>query len=152
MKKFYHLALVALVAFAFCSCDIFNNTPEFLQADMQGLWLENGDTVVGHYVRFTDEQSDEANYLYGREWTESEDVFEKDLFESEDLYGNGWFKYYLEKKGDLHELQLMSNSGAEIPKEYIVSKLTDTKLEYYEKDNKNLKYYFTRVVEPESKE
>ena len=41
----------------------------------------------------------------------------------------------------------MENGGAEIPKEYIVAILTDTRLEYYEKDDKNRRSYFNKVVE-----
>jgi hypothetical protein len=41
----------------------------------------------------------------------------------------------------------MDNEGAEIPKEYIVSKLTSSELVYYEKDKENWKYSFTKVVE-----
>ena len=41
----------------------------------------------------------------------------------------------------------MDNGGAEIPKVYVVSVLTDTKLEYYEKDYTSNKFYFSKVVE-----
>ena len=44
MRKFYYLALVALVAVAFSSCQ--KNEPTFYLQDLQGLWLEKGDTVV----------------------------------------------------------------------------------------------------------
>ena len=141
MKKFYYLALVALVGIAFSSCSLLggDKNPEYRLSDLQGLWEENG---TKHYVRFTTEQSDEAGYLYGREWDEADDITEAELTP----YGNGWFKYQLETKGDLHEIHLMDNQGAEIPKEYIVSKLTSTALEYYEKDHTNIKFYFSKVV------
>ena len=149
-RKFYHLALVALVAFAFSSCGLFNNKPEYHLSDLQGLWLENGDTVFGHYVRFTTEASEEMPYLFGREWTESDDVHEEDLIQAWDslgVHGNGWFKYKLETAGELTEIHLMDNGGAELPKVYILSKLTDTDLQYYEKDNEKWKYSFSRIVE-----
>ena len=141
MRKIYYLALVALVGIAFSSCSLLggDKNPEYRLSDLQGLWEENG---TKHYVRFTTEQSDEAGYLYGREWDEADDVTEQDL----QPYGNGWFKYQLETKGDLHEIHLMDNDGAEIPKEYIVSKLTSTELEYYEKDRKNNSFSFSKVV------
>jgi len=41
----------------------------------------------------------------------------------------------------------MDNEGGEIPKEYIVSKLTETELEYYEKDRKNIVYRFSKIAE-----
>ena len=141
MRRFYYLALVAIVGIALSSCSMLNGdkTPEFKLSDLQGLWEENN---TQHYVRFTTEQSDETGYLYGREWDEAEDVYEEDLTP----HGNGWFKYKFETKGDLHEIHLMDNDGAVIPKEYIVTTLTDTKLEYYEKDRKNNKFYFSKVV------
>ena len=142
MRKFYYLALVALVGLAFSSC-VPTNNPSFQLSDLQGLWLENADTVVGHYVRFTTEKSDEAGYLYGREWTESEDIYEEDLV----LHGNGWFKYLFETSGNLTEIHLMDNGGAEIPKVYVVSSLTSDKLVYYEKDRTSNKFTFTKVVE-----
>lgn len=143
MRKFYHLALVALVGIAVSSCSLFpggGNEPEYRLSDLQALWQENN---TQHFVRFTTEQSDEPKYLYGREWDEADEVYESDLVP----YGNGWFKYWFETNGGLHELHLMDNHGAEIPKEYIVSKLTDTDLEYYEKDKKNNKFYFSKVVQ-----
>ena len=144
MRKFYYLALVALVGIAFSSCSLFGgsngNNPEFRLSDLQGLWLENG---TKHYVRFTTEQSNETGYFYGREWDEAQKVTEDRLVP----YGNGWFKYQLETNGGLHELHLMDNDGAEIPAEYVVTKLTDTDLEYYDKDRKSNKYYFSKVVE-----
>lgn len=116
------------------------NDPEYRLSDLQALWQENG---TEHFVRFTTEQSDEAKYLYGREWDEAEDVYEEDL----KPYGNGWFKYLFETTGrNLTEIHLMDNGGAEIPKVYVVTKLTNTDLEYYEKDNKNIKFSFSKVV------
>jgi hypothetical protein len=121
-------------------------------SDLQGLWLQERDTTE-HYVRFTTEQSDEANYLLGREWHENDPeggVFEDDLLnqrERDGFPGNGWFKYLFQTKGDLTEIHLMDNGGAELPKTYVVSKLTDTELEYYEKDHKNIKFYFSKAVE-----
>jgi hypothetical protein len=114
--------------------------PSYQLSSLQALWLENN---TQHYVRFTTEQSNETGYLYGREWDEAEDLYEEDL----QPQGNGWFKYKFESNGGLHELHLMDNGGAEIPKEYIVSKLTSTDLEYYEKDHKSSKFYFSKVVE-----
>lgn len=143
MKKLYYLALAAVVGIALSSCSMMGgggNTPAFKLSDLQGLWEENN---TQHYVRFTTEQSNEAGYLYGREWNEAEDISEDDLTP----YGNGWFKYKFETTdGGLHELHLMENGGAEIPKEYIVSKLTSSEMTYYEKDYPSKKYYFSKMV------
>ena len=146
-KSVFSVALIALVAVAFSSCQKGSNEPEFRLSDLQGLWLQNN---TEHYVRFTREQSDEVGYLYGLEWNEDEDKHEQDLLDARTKLGhpgNGWFKYKLETKGNLHEIHLMDNEGAEEPKEYVVSLLTETELVYYEKDNKNWKYSFTKVVE-----
>jgi len=134
--------LLAILGVVLASCSLIGGgeTPEYRLSDLQGLWQENSTL---HYVRFTTEQSDETGYLYGREWDEADDVYEEDL----KPYGNGWFKYNFETKGNLTEIHLMDNGGAEIPKIYVVSKLTDTDLEYYEKDRKNNKFYFSKVVE-----
>jgi hypothetical protein len=152
MKKFYYLALCALIGVTLSSCfGPGNNNPEFKLSDLQGLWLENN---TEHYVRFTTEQSDEAGYLYGREWNddewEDEGSYEDFLIEQREKQGfpgNGWFKYEFKTTGDLTEIHLMDNGGAEIPKIYIVSILNDGNLEYYEKDRPNWKYTFTKVVE-----
>ena len=119
---------------------MFNKTtPSYQLSDLQGLWQENN---TEHYVRFTKEQSDETGYLYGREWDEAEDITEDDLLPK----GNGWFKYLFETTGDLTEIHLMDNGGAEIPKVYVVTVLTDTELSYYEKEHKSIKFNFTKVV------
>lgn len=143
MKAFKFL-LVAITGIVLSSCSLLgggDKEPSYQLSSLQALWLENN---TQHYVRFTTEQSNETGYLYGREWDEADDIYEEDL----QPQGNGWFKYKFESNGGLHELHLMDNGGAEIPKEYIVSKLTDTDLEYYEKDYKSIKYRFSKVVSP----
>ena len=142
-KSVISLALVALVGIAFSSCSMIggkDKEPSYQLSSLQAWWQENN---TEHFVRFTTEQSDETSYLYGREWDEAEDVFEEDLLP----YGNGWFKYKFESNGKLTEIHLMDNGGAEIPKVYVVTKLTSTDLEYYEKDRSSNKFYFSKVVE-----
>ena len=134
MKKIYYLALIVLVGLVFSSCQ--KETPEFRTSDIQGLWIEDG---TQHHVRFTDEQSDEAGYFYGREWDLAEDVHEEDLVP----YGNGWFKYSI-NKNELLEIHKMDYGWADIPKVYIISALNDTKLSYYEKDHTSIKFSFTK--------
>ena len=163
MRTQVKIALFAVACAAMSSCGgLGGKDPSFQLSDLQGLWLEDKANVE-HYVRFTDEKSDESPYLYGREWNVDEDVLESDLYryqvdtvwQNDSVYtldsivlpGNGWFKYKLEVKGDLEEIHLMDNGGAEIPKEYIVSVLTDDRLEYYEKDNKDRRTCFNKVVE-----
>lgn len=152
MRKFYYLALVALIGIAFSSCSLIGggeNTPEFRLGDLQGLWQE---TNTQHYVRFTTEMTGVESFpssYYGREWNEAEDVTEQDLIDAREELGypgNGWFEYQFKTTGDLTEIHLMDNGGAEIPKVYVVSKLTDTDLEYYEKERTSNKFKFQKVV------
>jgi len=147
MRKSIKLLLLAACGVVLASCNMINNSPSYQLSDLQGLWQENNSD---DFVRFTTEQSDEAGYLLGYEWDASDQDEATLLAEREALGrpGNGWFKYMFESKGDLHEIHLMNNKGGEIPKEYIVSKLTDTELVYYEKNDKKDISYFTKVVEP----
>lgn len=138
--KAFRIFCIALLGIAVCSCT--PNAPSFNLSDLQGLWLENGDTIVGHYVRFTEDVSDEAGYYWGCEWTEEEDVHEEDLV----FHGNGWFKYSF-KSAELIEIHKMDYDWADIPKVYTVSALTDSELKYYEKDRTSNKFSFTKVVE-----
>mgnify|MGYP003563385544 CR=1 FL=1 len=131
------VVFLVVIAVAMTSCFGPSNEPDFVEADLLGLWQETGTEA---YVRFTNEQDDKGEYKYGREWDESEDIFESDL----KPYGNGWFKYKL-VQSDLTEIHLMDNSGAEIPKIYVVTKLTDTALQY--KDDFGTTHSFDKVVE-----
>ena len=132
-----HLSILAVIILAMTSCFNTIEEPTFVEADLLGLWQEKGTEV---YVRFTNEKDNTGEYKYGREWDESEDIFESDL----KPYGNGWFKYKL-VKSDLTEIHLMDNGGAEVPKVYIVTKLTAGDLEY--KDNFGTTHIFEKVLE-----
>jgi len=156
MKKFYYLALAAIVSVVMTSCGgttSTNNEPKFSLGDLQALWFQENDTT-DHYVRFTTEKSDESPYLLGREWHEKDPdgaVHEQDILDAREYWGypcGGWFKYEFKTTGgDLTEIHLMDNGGAELPKVYIVSKLTETTLEYYEKDHSSIKFIYSKVVE-----
>ena len=152
MRKSIQILFLAFVAVALASCDMFNKTtPSYSLSDLQGLWLRNN---TQEFVRFTTEQSDETGYLLGREWNDAEwddpdMTYEEYLIWNRDKLGhpgNGWFKYQFKSTGDLTEIHLMDNGGAEIPKIYVVSKLTDTDLVYYEKEYPSIKFNFTKVV------
>lgn len=151
MRKIYYLALVALVGIAFSSCSMLDGdkNPSWSVNDLQGLWLENGDATVGHYVRFTSEQSDEAGFLLAREWTTSDDKKEQDLIDQrtkDGFPGNGWFKYQLASDGTtLKDIHLTKNGSSEIPKYYTITKLDSKKLEFYEKQYSTSKFSFTKV-------
>jgi len=147
MRKSIQILFLAFVAVALASCDLFNKTtPSYSLSDLQGLWQRNN---TQEFVRFTTEQSDETGYFLGCEWDEAEDVTEQDRIDARNKLGypgNGWFKYQFKSTGDLTEIHLMDNGGAEIPKIYVVSKLTDTDLVYYEKEYPSIKFNFTKVV------
>ena len=130
------LGILVLVAVVMTSCFGPSNEPSFVEADLLGLWLEEGTEA---YVRFTSEADETGEYKYGREWDEGDDMSEGDLTP----YGNGWFKYKL-VKSDLTEIHLMDNGGADIPKVYQVVKLTAGELEYRDEFKKT--YYFQKVV------
>ena len=128
-----HLSILAVIIIAMTSCFNTSEEPTFVEADLLGLWQEKGTEA---YVRFTSEKDDTGAYKYGREWDESEDTLESDLLP----YGNGWFKYKL-VKSDLTEIHLMGNGGADIPKVYVVTKLTDYELTYKDDFGKTHYYY-----------
>ena len=139
MKQRIVLSVLAVVAIAMTACLGPGPNPEeveFKQADLLGLWQEQNTEV---FVRFTNETDESGEYHYGREWDESEDIFENDL----QPYGNGWFKYKLVKT-DLTEIHLMDNGGADIPKVYQVLKLTAGELQY--KDDYGKTHTLDKVV------
>ena len=146
-KRIVFLSVLAVIAVTMTSCW---NVPEpevvFDEANLLGLWSKGDatglDSVPVEFVRFTAEQDETGEYKYGRQWNEREDIYEEDLVP----YGNGWFKYKL-VKSDLTEIHLMDNGDAEVPKVYVVTKLTDTELQY--KDNVGTTHSFDKVVEKE---
>ena len=134
-KSILRIALVAMVGTLVASCSL-GPEPTFQENDLLGLWQEDGTEA---FVRFSSEKDSTGVYKYGCEWNEGEGVFESDLT----TYGNGWFKWKL-VKADLTETHLMENGGAELPKVYTVSKLTDTELQY--KDDFKVTHSFQKVV------
>ena len=135
-RKLIFSATLIVVAIAMTSCFNIDNTPSFAERDLLGLWQEDGTET---FVRFTNEKDDTGEYKYGREWDESEDIFESDLLP----YGNGWFKYKL-VQSDLTEIHLMDNGSAIAPKIYQVVKLNAAELQY--KDAQGTTYHFSKVI------
>ena len=138
-KKILFPSVLAIIAIVMTSC-FLNPEPEvvFEEANLLGLWQEEGTEA---FVRFTTEADDSGEYKYGRQWDEGEDVGESDL----QPYGNGWFKYKL-VKNNLTEIHLMDNGGADIPKVYIVQKLTEYELKYKDDFGKTHHYYKCEVI------
>lgn len=136
MKKSTILfGVVAIVAMMMTSCQM--EKPSFQEADLLGLWKDASQEA---FVRFTTEADPTGEYKYGRQWNESEDIYEEDLVP----YGNGWFKYKL-VKSDLTEIHLMDNGGADVLKIYTVLQLTEDVLKY--KDDSGVITTFVKVVE-----
>lgn len=139
-KSILRVALVAMVGALVASCSLFTEPTSFQESDLIGLWQENG---TKEFVRFTPEKDSTGVYKFGYEWDEGDGVRESDRTNIDSKYGNGWFKWKL-VKADLTEIHLMENSGAELPKVYTVSKLTDTELQY--KDDFKVTHSFQKVV------
>ena len=139
MKKWYFLALIALIGFAFSSCEnMGKKQKEYFVEDLQGKWCKDGQQ---DYRRFATEQASREGYYWGWEWDEGEDVQESDR--TSHPYGNGWFMYTIQ--GDqLLEIEKTEYGWADIPKVYIISDLSSTKLVYYPKDYPKDKRYYTK--------
>lgn len=118
--------------------------PTFSQSDLYkdgGLWQQEGTRA---FVRFTTENANNG-FLWGKEWNEAEKDSEEKV--DEHPHGNGWLKYQLVQK-ELTEFIMMSNDGAEIEKHYVVSVLTNDRLEYYRKGDDSKKMTkFNKVIE-----
>lgn len=144
MRKIYFYAFFAMIAVAFCSCDMFNKKTEpFSQAGLHGLWLEEG---TQHYVRFLEQRADTATFEWGKEWNVDQKVYEDRL---ED-YGNGWFKYelkFVDNENKLTQINMMEQNQAAIPQVYVVTVLTAKRLEYYKDGYKNEKKAYNKVTE-----
>ncbi len=139
MKKWYFLALIALIGFAFSSCEnMGKKQKEYFVEDLQGKWCKDGQQ---DYRRFATEQASREGYYWGWEWDEGEDVQESDR--TSHPYGNGWFMYTIQGN-QLLEIEKTEYGWADIPKVYIISELTSTKLVYYPKDYPKDKRYYTK--------
>ena len=139
MKRFlFGITTLCLVAATMSSCIWFGgNDPKFEEDLLIGKW--QNDNNPGEYWVYSTETDSTGNYQYGHTWDENDDVYETDLTD----YGNGWFKWKLEKT-DLTHIHLMENGGAEVPKVYTVTTLTETSL-IYKEDLTKITHYFTKV-------
>lgn len=94
---------------------------------MLGKWQHQTDTTW--YRVYTSEPAGE-DFYWGREWNESEDIFEEDLMP----YGNGWFKWKKTDK-EVIEWHMTDNSSATIPFEYKILDLDNMEMRYREKND-----------------
>ena len=141
MRKFYYLALIALIGIAFSACN--SKEPiEYSLSDMQGLWRENG---TEHFMRFTTDAADslKTGYLWGYEWDESDGTEENDLLQPDMKYGNSWFIYHLEGEKWLQTNTMSIGSGL-IPVTYVITVLNSSTFEFYKDGYKNEKQAYTK--------
>ncbi|MBQ8100967.1 MAG: hypothetical protein IJV55_07680 [Paludibacteraceae bacterium] len=141
MKRIlYSLATACLMAVLMTSCNMFT-APSFEEDLLIGKWQNTANS--GEFWVYTTETTNDGEYQYGHTWDESYNDPEQAVYE-EDLtpYGNGWFKWKL-VKSSLTQIHLMENAGAEIPKVYTVTALTETTLTY--KDDFKKTYTFKKI-------
>lgn len=93
----------------------------------------------GWHCVFYDEM-DEDGMCWGKEWDESENVFEEDLV----FHKNGWFKWKI-KEGVLHKFVVMDMSSAFIHKSYDVVNMKNDQLVIQDDKYDSYKYTFVRV-------
>lgn len=110
------------------------------QADslLIGKW-QNSDNPQWYKVYY-DDYDEEEGLFWGKEWDESEDVFEEDM----NYHGNGWFRW--EKKGNsIREFATMDACDVPIAKLYTVLFSSADSLAYCEQARKKRCFCFTRV-------
>ena len=89
---------------------------------------------------YYDDQDDDSQLFWGKEWDESEDVFEWDLA----YHGNGWFRW--EKKGRmLYEYAVMEIKDVSVPCIYRLRLSDSDSLVFYEQGDKAVVYRFFKA-------
>lgn len=103
-----------------------------------GKW-QNSDNPQWYKVYYDD--YDETEQLFwGKEWDESDDIYEEDM----NYHGNGWFRW--EKKGKmLYEYATMDAKDAIIPQPYTLLYSSYDSLAYCDPAHKKSCFYFSRV-------
>lgn len=95
-----------------------------------GYWQRSN---TKEYIRFMrDNKEMKDGYYLGYEWNENQDVYESDLWDYM-YHGNSWFEWYTtvdKKDNKLTQIHLMDNGGADIPKVYTITTLTETTLSF----------------------
>lgn len=94
------------------------------------------------YKVYLDDFDEEAELFWGKEWDESEHVYEEYL----KYHGNGWFRW--KKVGnEIREFATMDIMDAPINKTYCIILSNSDSLVYYEKECKKSKFRFARVTQ-----
>lgn len=127
MKKLSILtALVAMLFLASCQPSGFS------ESNLVGKW-ENADKAGDYKVYLQDKvvpyppdpQNPYNDYKWGKEWNESEGVYEKDLKE----HGNGWYMWKMEGN-TLTEVSMLDAEKAEVPITLTIKTLTATQFQF----------------------
>lgn len=96
----------------------------------------------GWYKVYYDDYDEKEKLFWGKEWDESDDVYEEDLM----YHGNGWFRWV--KKGRyIHEYATMDIADVPIFREYKVKRLNKDSFVYFEPEYRKFIYRFARVEE-----
>lgn len=103
-----------------------------------GKW-QNSNNPQWYKVYYDDYDEDERLF-WGKEWDESEDVYEEDL----NYHGNGWFRW--EKKSNtLYEYATMDARDVPIAKLYTLLFSSTDSLAYCEQEHKQYCFHFSKV-------
>jgi hypothetical protein len=104
--------------------------------------------IVGHWTNsanpgwhkvYYDDYDEEQCQYWGKEWDESEDVYEADL----KYHGNGWFRWK-KQDGMLHEFSTMDYRDVPIHRGYKITKSTADSLCYFEAERKSAVLRFAK--------
>lgn len=84
-----------------------------------GLWVE--DSNPQHYKAYYDDACEEEGFFWGKEWDESEGIYEDYLT----YHGNGWFKWSKTQE-ELIEISVADQQNMVVPNQYIIAQLNDS--------------------------
>lgn len=137
MKKSYLFMAFAAIAIIFSSCEPLEVNETYLY----GCW-QNSDPGSQEYMRFltAEQEAMDGEYHFGKEWNEGDGVYEGDLT----YKGNGWFKWKIIQT-NMTRINFMENGTTQVPKTYVVKKLTTSDMQLQDPNDKSLNYYYHKV-------
>jgi len=110
---------------------------------MVGKW-QNAENPKWYKVYCDDPDDDDEGYFWGKEWDESDEVFEEDLM----YHGNGWFRWRKEKN-QLTELHTMDAQDVPIAKiwkvQHLSSNAPNDSMIVINTERKSQCFHFTRM-------
>ena len=156
MKKSLIIATVLAIMACLVSCQ---KSTTYSSDDLIGRWQAPSASLPNDTLQYrvflADKDSEEPEYRFGYEWDmgdhqgwdDSKETYEeyllKPISEDGDYHGNGWYKWKLDPDGELTIIYLLRNGGAELPKVYTVTILTNSSLSF--KDGLGVVHSFTKV-------